>query len=185
MSLLNPESWIANYGDYLFNYARIRLPDNETAEDVVQETLLSAWRGRKNFKGNSSEKTWLLSILKNKIIDHFRKTLIKGEQEGRKETPLSFFNTDGTWQPETVGTDWNMLASAELESKEFFAVFQKCVDALTGKGLEAFSLKYLEDLDSENICKALNITPSNFWVIIHRAKLQLRKCLDTNWFNQL
>ena len=184
--ILNPEKWLDDHGDYLFTHARNRVADAETAEDLVQETFLSAWRARESFQGKASEKTWLVSILKNKIVDHYRKTLVKDEdQSGRKEVPLSFFSEDGHWQPEAVGHDWDSLASAHVESSEFFSVFQKCIEQMRGNAKAAFVLKYLDNEESEMICKSLDISPSNFWVIIHRAKLQLRGCLDKNWFNEI
>ena len=111
---LNPENWLEKYGDYLYNYAFSRVSDAATAEDIVQETFLSAYKSKENFEGRASEKTWLASILKNKIIDHYRKTLIKDpEQSGKKETPISFFSEDGSWQMDIAGQDWNTEASAE------------------------------------------------------------------------
>ncbi len=182
---LDPKNWLDNYGDYLYSFARSRLGDAETAEDLVQETLLNAWRSKDRFEGRSSEKTWLVSILRNKIIDYYRKNLVKGDdQSGKKETPISHFNDDGSWQPEATATNWNALATAQIESKEFFEAFNKCIDGLKGNSHAAFVMKYLDEEESEDICKALEITPSNFWVIIHRAKLKMRDCLDKNWFNQ-
>jgi RNA polymerase sigma-70 factor (ECF subfamily) len=127
----------------------------------------------------------LVSILRNKIIDYYRKTLVKDEnQSGKTETPISYFDTEGNWLPERASSDWDALAEAQLESKEFFSAFYKCVDDLGGRAQAAFTMKYLDQEESEDICKALDISPSNFWVIIHRAKLKMRDCLDKNWFNQ-
>lgn len=186
MPEINPEKWIDNYGDYLFKFATSRVNEAEIAEDLLQETFLSAYKAKDRFEGRSTEKTWLLSILKNKIIDHYRKTLVKDkEQSGRKEIPISYFSHDGSWQMEHTGTDWNMDGSRELESKEFFMAFQKCVDAIKGKTNLAFTMKYIDEEDSDEICKALEISASNYWVMIHRAKIQLRDCLDKNWFKNI
>lgn len=186
MNELKPEKWIDEYGDYLFRHARSRVSEVEVAEDLVQETFLNAYKARHNFEGKASEKTWLVSILKNKIIDHYRKTLIKNpDQQGRKEVPVSFFSADGTWDLDHTGNDWKIDASSELESKEFFQIFNKCVSGIHGKSGEAFVLKYLDGEKSDDICKAMNISPSNYWVLIHRAKLKLRECLDKNWFSNL
>jgi len=183
---LNPDLWLDKYGDYLYNYAISRVSDAETAEDLVQETFLSAFKSKDNFEGRASEKTWLASILKNKVIDHYRKTLIKDpEQSGKKETPMSFFSKDGSWQMDLAGHDWNTEASAALESAEFFKVFHNCVEGIKGKTNAAFTMKYLDEEESEEICKALEISPSNYWVMIHRAKIQLRDCLDKNWFHNI
>ncbi len=186
MHSLNPNKWIDNYADYLYNYAKTRVSEKEVAEDLVQETFLSAYKARENYQGRATEKTWLISILKNKVIDHYRKTLVKDpEISGRKETPISFFSQDGAWDLDHVGTDWRIDASSQLESVEFKEIFKKCVSNLKGKSLAAFQLKYIDFEESEAICKALNISPSNFWVIIHRAKLNLRNCLNKNWFDQI
>lgn len=186
MKNLEPDLWVTNYADYLYRYAHSRVNDKAVAEDLVQETFLSAWKARERFEGRSSEKTWLSSILRNKIIDYYRKVLVKDEGiSGKKETPISFFSEDGSWMPEETGTDWNLDTGARLESKEFFEIFHGCVDVIKGKSKMAFALKYIDDKKTEDICKELSITPTNYWVLIHRAKLQLRKCLDTKWFNSL
>ncbi len=186
MNNLEPNSWVDNYADYLYRYAQSRVNDSAVAEDLVQETFLSAWKARERFEGRSSEKTWLSSILKNKIIDYYRKALVKDENiSGKKETPISYFSDDGNWMPDERGNDWSMDAGAQLESKEFFEIFKTCVSAIRGKAQMAFALKYVEDEKTEDICKELNITPTNYWVLIHRAKLQLRKCLDQKWFNNI
>ena len=102
-------------------------------------------------QGRSSEKTWLVSILRNKIIDYYRKNLVKGDdQSGKKETPISHFNDDGSWQPEATATNWNALATAQIESKEFFEAFNKCIDGLKGNSHAAFVMKYLDEEESED-----------------------------------
>ena len=98
---------------------------------------------------------------------------------------IYFPSKDGNWQMDVAGHDWNTEASAELESEEFFNVFHKCVDGIKGKTNAAFTMKYLDEEESEEICKALEISPSNYWVMIHRAKIQLRDCLDKNWFHNI
>ncbi len=101
MNELEPDKWVERFADYLFRYAFSRVNDQTVAEDLVQETFLSAWKARERFEGRSTEKTWLSSILKNKIIDHYRKTLVKSEEiSGKKETPISFFSDDGSWMPQ-------------------------------------------------------------------------------------
>ena len=186
MNSLHPNNWVDKYADYLFRYALNKVSDYAVAEDLVQETFLSAWKARDKFEGRSSEKTWLSSILKNKIIDYYRKTLVKDENiAGKKETPISFFSDNGNWIPENSGNDWNMDVSAQLDTQEFFEAFNRCVENIKGKGKIAFSLKYLDDEKADYICKELNITPTNYWVIIHRAKLELRRCLDLTWFNKI
>ncbi len=185
MSKLTPPSkWVETYADPLYNYAKVRVGERETAKDLVQETFLSALRGMGDFKGESSEKTWLFSILKNKIIDHYRK---KGAE---KEIPVSsvsgstgedyYFDEEGHWKSEFLPVDWG-ASPEEARSREFLDTLQRCLARLTAQCRGAFTLKYIEEMDSDEVCKELAVTSSNYWVIIHRAKLQLRHCLQKNW----
>ena len=187
--LLHPETWPDLYGDYLFTFAYMRVSNRDLAQDLVQDTFFSALRAKDNFQGKASEKTWLVSILKNKIIDHYRKTGLKdahgNRMPGKKSVSLENFFHEGQWSDGARPTHWNSDMNQPIETKEFFEIFHRCVDKLKGKGAIAFTMKYIDQDDSDDICKALEITPSNYWVLIHRAKLQLRECLDTNWFKEI
>ena len=186
-NLLNPESWIDLYGDYLFTFARMRVSDSALAEDLVQDTFFSAFKAKDNFEGKAAEKTWLVSILKNKIIDHYRKTGLKDAKgnrlSGKKNVSIDNFFREGEWSSNSRPKNWNSDVNQPIETKEFFEIFHGCVDRIKGKGAIAFKMKYIDQDDSDYICKELNITPSNYWVLIHRAKLQLKECLDIRWFN--
>ncbi len=179
LALFNPDKWVDNYADALYAYTMARVNDMQLAEDIVQNTFLSAWKGRDTYKGQASEKNWLYAILKNKIVDHFRKqstgslTLDAGE-EGQ-------YFEDGHWTEAAAPKEWGQYTEQPVEKKEFYSVLEKCKQKLKDIQQAVFVMKYMEDAEAEDICKVLNITSSNYWVLIHRAKLQLRKCLEKNW----
>ena len=188
-TILKPEKWLDLYGDYLFTFAHMRVSDADLAEDLVQDTFFSALKAKDNFRGSASEKTWLISILKNKIIDHYRKTGRKDSEgnriSGKKSVRLDQFYNEGAWLDNARPTNWNTDYNQPIETKEFFEIFNSCVSRLKGKGAIAFKMKYIDQEDTELICKTLEITPSNYWVLIHRAKLLLKECLDKKWFKEL
>ncbi len=180
-----PSSWIDNYADALFNYALVRLSDRETAKDLVQETFLSALRNLESFRGDSSEKTWLFSILKNKIIDYYRKkgsekTVSLSDAEETSGLEL-YFDEEGEWKSTAQPADWSESGHDDLRSREFHEILRKCLSKLTAQCRSIFVLKYMDELEFEEICKRLEISTSNYWVIMHRAKLGLRKCIEKNW----
>jgi len=181
--LLNPDRWINDYADALYSYTLPRVNDAALAEDLVQETFLSAWKARDSFKGEASEKSWLFTICKNKIIDHYRKKARDITQSlPEPSTPDGLFDESEHWLPESQPGHWDMQQQP-TDSKEFYAILEKCRKKLQEMQQAVFSMKYLEDLDAAEICKVLNITSSNYWVLIHRAKLQLRGCLEKNWIH--
>jgi RNA polymerase sigma-70 factor (ECF subfamily) len=188
MPALNPDSWLTSYGDYLFSYCMLRINHRETAEDLVQDTLISAFRSKDSFKGESSEVTWLVAILKNKIIDYYRKKdILKDAQDYLKSTDGSFYENffdpgDGHWLRDAAPRAWNSPADASVENDEFQRVLQACVQKMPPKLVPVFVAKFFDEEDSETICKVHNISPSNYWVIIHRAKVLIRACLEKNWF---
>jgi RNA polymerase sigma-70 factor (ECF subfamily) len=189
VSELKPETWPELYGDYLTTFAYMRVSDRDLAQDLVQDTFFSALRAKDNFQGKASEKTWLISILKNKIIDFYRKTGLKDAEgnrmSGKKNVSLENFFQEGQWKEGTRPLKWDSDLNHPVETNEFFEIFNSCVNKLKGKGAIAFKMKYIDQEDSEVICETLNITPSNYWVLIHRAKLQLRECLNKNYFDEI
>jgi len=181
----NPEKWLDEYGDYLYRYAVARLNDHNLAEDMVQETLLSALKAYAKFDGRSSEKTWLVTILKNKIIDQYRKASrrdVKVESDIPSEDQSQDFLENGHCNMDRAPSDWGENPEKALEQKEFFAILQQCLKRLPRKIAQIFSMRQFDGIDSKQICKDMNITSSNLWVILHRARAQLRRCLDQNWF---
>ncbi len=171
--------------DYLYNFAITRVNDEHLAQDLVQETFISALKSYDSFQQKSKASTWLIAILKNKIIDHYRKKVKEYHKESIDELAASeeFFDRKGNWRKEQRPQPWKFDTSAGIEQEEFYAILQSCIKRLNEIQQIAFVMKHLEDSDTSEICKELEITASNYWVIIHRAKLQLRKCLETHWIN--
>jgi len=180
---LDPNKWIDNYSDYLFNYAIVRVNNHDLAKDLVQETFFAGLKSAKNFEGKSTERTWLISILKRKIIDYYRKI---NSKKGQAEIRMNFYDngdSEGNWIEERVPQTWDNEAEKKIESKELHKQIDECIEFLPEKYAMVFRMKTIQEFDTEDICKELDITPSNLWVIIHRARTQLRKCLEENWFN--
>ncbi len=184
MDGMNPADWIVLYGDLLFKYAKARVQDEAVAEDLVQDAFLSALKHWEGFREESTVKTWLFSILKNKILNYYRKAarelLISGlTLENLPENP--YFTPVGKWnvkQSPEAGRSENLT---ELEAKEFYKVLLSSREKLQELQNAVFTMKYLDDLNSQEICKELEISVSYYWTLMHRAKLQLRKCMELNW----
>ncbi len=185
------EDWVREHSDSLYNWAFKRVSDSIIAEDLVQDTFFSAIKSLGSFKGQSNPKTWLFSILKNKISDYYRKQF---KMQIVNESKLSadddqafwdrFFTKDGEWKPRPVAEDWEKDEVELLDNSEFRQILEECLEALNQKSFLAIQYKYFEEKKGKIICQELGITPSNFWQLLHRAKLQLRDCLDVNWFNK-
>lgn len=179
---LNPESWVDQYGDMLFQFAYSRVGKADAAEELVQETFLAAIRAQKKFEGRSTEKTWLYSILKHKIIDHFRnkkKYVTKTNDKDYVEITDQFFDENGNWSMRPA--QWNVNPMEAYEQKEFLDVFYQCLSQVPERLADAFVYREIDGLSTEEICKVLNITTSNFWVMIYRARMILRRCMDISW----
>src|SRR5210317_1941926 len=179
---LDPDHWVRNYADYLFNYAITRVDGQEIAKDLVQETFLSGVKGKDNFRGQAAERTWLISILKRKIIDHYRKI---NSAKGQKEVRMNFYDdgeNKGNWIEERVPQSWGNDADRQIENSELKDALDSCIQNLPEKYRIVFMLKTVQRYETEEICNELGITASNLWVIIHRARTQLRKCMEDNWF---
>lgn len=190
MELSSPDHWLADHGDALFAFAFLRTRDRTTAEDLVQETLLAAWRSKENFSANSSERTWLTGILKHKIADHWRKAGrqpqiadLGPEPEDGEDSLEKFFNAADKDHWTVRPSAWSHPDSA-LEQQQFWQIFTDCVSALPAAQAQAFSLAELDGLKGEEICKVLSIAPTNLWVMLHRARLRLRQCLENHWFGR-
>jgi RNA polymerase sigma-70 factor (ECF subfamily) len=188
-ALSSPETWVDQHGDYLFRYAMMRLRDRDLAENLVQETFLAAIKGKASFSGRSSERTWMVGILKHKIIDHYRKdfrerpvTDLQNLQRDEEQTVDQFY--DAMENPRKYPKDWMPDQQAILNSKEFWVILHGCMDKLPKTTSNAFAMRELDDMDTAQICKELGITSTNLWVMLHRARLQLRECLERNWFDK-
>ena len=182
---LNPEEWVEQYGDYLYRFALLRLKDPASAEDAVQETFLAAIQGLDRFDGRMDIKFWLKGILRHKIVDHIRRTVREQPTEEVNDPELldsMLFKLSDipTMHPEP----WRFDPHRAFESNEFWAIFQDCMAGLNGKLQQAFTLKMLEGLSTEEVCKVLDVEPNNLWVIMHRARGQLKSCLEKNWLEK-
>ena len=179
----DPEIWVDEYGDYLYRYALARLRDTAAAEELVQETFLVALQSRGNFKGRSSMRTWLTGILKHKVVDHFRKQSREQRTEDvETSTDLlnSLFDETGHWK--TGPAEWNASPEKLIGRKEFWEVFYSCLSELSNRAGKVFALREIDGLETEDICKVFDISPTNCWVILHRARMSMRNCLESNGF---
>lgn len=188
-TLSDPATWVERHGDYLYRNALLRLRDRDLAEEAVQETFLAALKDRNAFAGRSSERTWLVGILKHKIVDHFRKVSRESFAEAMERLPYEEerpFLGEGEWKGHWRGGDGGGPAawgtSTDLDRREFWEVFNACLSRLPSRLVEAFTLREIDDLSSEEVCKVLRVTPTNLWVMLHRCRMQLRRCLEVNWF---
>ncbi len=182
-TLSDPSIWVESYADYLFSFAIYRVSEKIIAEDLVQDTFLAALSARDGFKGNASEKTWLTAILKKKILDHFRKRYRdtdKSAQKSNENIESMFFDEQGNWA--LMPQKWHQNPQIFHEQKEFMSVLTSCLGKMSPKQADAFRLKELFDADTEEICKVLQISTTNYWVVMHRARLQIRRCLENDWF---
>ena len=179
---INPNNWVDLYSDYLFNYTISRVSDRVIAQDLVQDTFLAGLKSMKNFKGEASERTWLISILKRKIIDYYRKI---NSNKGKAEVRMTYNSdteSDGDWLEERVADPFDKTAEDQLENVELGEAIYNCLEKLPQKQAEVFKMKTILGHETETICNELNITASNLWVIIHRARTALADCLKENWF---
>lgn len=183
----DPERWVEEHGDCLYRYALLRVRRPEIAEDLVQETFFVAVRTSGNFRGKSSERSWLCGILKNKICDYFRKL-------GRETcfTDLEFLDDElshkfvpqGFWNHEAGPLEWKSEAEVVMHRAEFWETFRDCLAKLPQRIADVFMLREMEEMETSKICEALNISPNNLWVMLHRARMALRECLEMNWFKE-
>lgn len=182
MNTLDANTWLADHGDYLFRVARRQLHADELAEDAVQETLLAALSARDRYVGEASVRTWLTAILKHKIVDQIRRQLRETElphDADGEEAVDALFRADGHWA-EPVRPWGN--PQAELEQSQLRRVLDECADRLKPLLAQVFSLRELAGMETKEICKELGITPTNCWVLLHRARLFMRECLTLNGF---
>jgi len=186
---IDPEEWVTNHGDYLFRHALARTGLQEAAEDLVQETFLAAWQSAHRFAGRASERTWLLSILRNKIADHYRKQ--RPEIGSRDVEALARMEEQQFTQNWLGGSPWNSGsvpaawsdARQCLEQAEFWETLHECTHKLPEKTAHVFLLRELDGWESSAICRELKIKPAHLFVMLHRARLALRRCLELHWFH--
>lgn len=179
---LDPSTWVDAHADALFRFALLRLRDASVAEEVVQETFLAALQSIDRFAGQASERTWLVGILKHKIVDHFRKLARdRAPVETTNNADVQLFDENRYWIHEDGPRDWGPDPLTEYERARFAEILQECLSGLPPRMAAAFTMREIDDLDSSEVCKVLDVTSTNLWVILHRARAQLRLCLESNW----
>lgn len=189
-----PHLWVGRYADYLFAYACLRIDDRELAKDLVQEAFLGALERLEKFNGLCSEKTWLTAILKNKIFDVYRK-----KSSGRTMQSISipinpesnqlfdlesdelFDLESGHWNEQHYPAGFVIEQPVAFQNQEFQGILQSCMRKFPPLWMSVFTMKHIDQESTETICTELKLTPSNFWVIMHRSKVHLRSCLQKNW----
>ena len=186
---LNPAHWLDKYGDYLYRYALMRVRDSAIAEDILQETLLAAFGSCHNHAGLSSERTWLVGIMKHKVVDYFRRIArMKQFQLTIDQDETEFFENSGPWRghwrEDQAPLSWPFDAATLLETREFWETFDRCLSQLSQQTAIAFTLREIDGLSANEICEVLQITPNNLFVILHRGRAKLRHLLETEWFQQ-
>ncbi|MBN2494662.1 MAG: sigma-70 family RNA polymerase sigma factor [Deltaproteobacteria bacterium] len=177
----HPERWVDEHGDALYRFALMRLQDPSAAEEVVQETLLAGLKSRHSFSGRSSERTWLVGILRHKLVDFIRKHSRErpgpagdaGAEIDRAEPE----QLDAPIHWPAAAARWSTDPAVARQRAEIREAVTECVDELPPRQADAFSLKEIEDVDAKEICRALGISEANLWVLLHRARQRLRGCL--------
>ena len=170
----DPEQWVDQYGDKLYAYALKNVRDPELARELIQDTLLTALEKRDSFSGKSTELTWLTAILKNKIVDHFRRA--KRFQNDTEITEAHFFDEKGKWLPGKRPQEWQFAKG--IDQSELRAWLNRCIDHLPPKVAALIRRKLEIDIESQELCKEFGLSSSNYWVTLHRARLKLRDCLE-------
>ena len=181
----DPTTWLEQYGDVMYRYAVSRVRDRDAAEDLVQEALLGALKGIDTFRGESSERTWLIGILKHKVIDYLRTST----REVGLDVEMDELITQGAEDFDEHGVrcvqiaEWSAPDQA-LEQEQFLEALGNCVDDLPDRLRTVFVLREFDGLDSDSLVGSLNISSrGNLWVMLSRARDVIRGCLDRHWFN--
>lgn len=184
--LSTPDQWLVLYGDILYRYGIARVREVGIAEDLVQETFLTALKAKESYSGKASEQTWLIAILKHKILDYFRKTSREKAKQFDEhlagDADNNYFDQEGNWKNNIPSSSW---PDKSLEQEQFLSILLECIDRLPARMAQLFILREIDGMKSEQICELASIsTMNNFWVILSRARGQLRHCLNKNWLNQ-
>jgi len=176
------EQWLDDHGTALYRYALLRLRDPDKAEEAVQETLLAALQAWARYSGNASVRTWLIGILKHKILDQFRREAreqgLPDPEQTVAEDGESPFNTREHWASRLA--DWGDPEAA-LQDSQFWRILQECLDRLPPRLARLFVLREVYEDETKEICQELTISPTNLWTMLYRARMRLRQCLDRNW----
>jgi RNA polymerase sigma-70 factor (ECF subfamily) len=186
-----PTAWLDDHGDYLYRYALMRVRDGMMAEDLVQETLLAAVGSYQGNAGRSSERTWLVGIMKRQLIDHFRRLASTAAFQltpGGDDDETDWIETSGPWRghwrEDKAPLSWFGDAATLLESPEFWEIFERCLSQLPQQMSIVFTLRELDGLSATEICEILNLTPETLLELLNRSRTKLRRLLEANWFSR-
>lgn len=182
----DPTAWLSTHGDALYAYAMSRVRRPEVAEDLVQEALLAALASADTFEGRSQERTWLIGILRHKVLDYYRRRKrtkeVQEPEMGDGPGTMGLFDKRGRWAPKPAG--WGGDPAEIYEDGEFWQLYELCRSRLPSTLAHAYILRELEALSVDQACEVLGITSANLSIRLHRARLALRGCLEDRWFNQ-
>ncbi|HYG02727.1 MAG TPA: sigma-70 family RNA polymerase sigma factor [Chryseosolibacter sp.] len=173
------KDWVLTYSDMLFGHAVFRGFDHDAARDLVQDTFYLAWKNMDGFEGKASVKNWLFVILKNKITDHYRESASQAAVFVSGHSTQ--FDSAGHWAKPSYPKELTVNLSEQQDRLDFQTILEGCSAKLNTIQKAVFFMKYMDDLESDVICRQLSITVNNYWTILHRAKVQLRACLQKNW----
>ena len=182
---LDPATWVDLHGDYLYRFALARVRNQEVAEDMVQEALLAGLTARHSFRGQSSERSWLTAILKRKVIDWLRADVRKrARQEPLPDTWAdALFTRRGLWK--AAPNEWSLdNPGSSMTRDEFWETLAGCLNKLPARAQQAFVLWHIDQHATEEVCKTLGASTANLWVMLHRARLRMWRCLSVNWFRE-
>lgn len=171
----------------MLRFAQLQLRNAETAEDLVQESIEAALRKSSSFAGQATLKTWVFAILRNRIIDHLRQAArtvamssLVSDDDDWQESLETLFNERGAWHDGPRPVAWPNPEES-MQTRQFWTVFERCLDHLPANIGRVFMMREFLGFESDEICAQLGITTSNCHVILHRARLKLRSCMDTGW----
>jgi len=184
---LQDDAFLQDLRKQMLRFAMIQLSDSHLADDVVQEALMGALKSSQAFRGQAALKTWVFAILKNKIADALRqkhrheqvRVLLQEDEE--LEDFSDVFKPNGHWQPAERPASWGNPQET-LDQTQFWAVFEFCLDHLPNQQGRAFMMREFVELSTQEICQELGITLTNLNVLLHRARMRLRECLNIKWF---
>jgi RNA polymerase sigma-70 factor (ECF subfamily) len=186
MSIAEAERWLSEHGSALYSFALLHLRNPHQAEDAVQETLLAALQAHERYTGSASVRTWLTGILKHKIMDEFRRLSRDAPASGSDEDTWEHaeveridqeFADDGHWNHSL--SDWGN-PEQNVYSTQVWTLIERCINALSPRAARLFVLRDLWEMDADQVCEELSMTPSNLWTSLHRARLGMRQCLEQN-----
>ncbi|MBC8151341.1 MAG: sigma-70 family RNA polymerase sigma factor [Bacteroidetes bacterium] len=187
MVSLEPAHWVERHADVLFSVALVHVKNQAVAEDIVQETFMAGLKALDQFRGQSQERTWLTAILRHKIADYFRTQARQPMVSLGDVFYDNYFDRDANgdfdhWRTSREPADW-VTDEESAESDALSTVLYSCLAKLSPRYTQLVTLRFLDNVDSKEICQELGISSSNYWTLLHRVKILLRECLEKNWYS--